>query len=93
MTTPLDALVDAIAEAVARKLAERPAATTPVSSAEPATTEWLDTRGAARYLCIAPKTLQEWRERGEGPRAHRVGRRSIRYARADLEAFARGGQR
>jgi len=85
---PLEVLVEAIAEAVARKIVERaPAATPPPSPT--AENEWLDTRAAARYLGYKPKTLAEWREKGEGPLHHRIGRRSIRYARRDLEAFAR----
>ena len=91
----LDVLVSAIADAVAARVAERVAAAVvpapTVAPAEPQA-EWLDTKAAAHYLDIAPKTLQEWRERGEGPKAHKVGKRAIRYARADLEAFARGGQ-
>jgi predicted DNA-binding transcriptional regulator AlpA len=91
-TAPLDVLVEAIAEAVARRLAEQRPATPAEATAPPAETEWLDTKAAAKYLGIAPKTLQEWREKGEGPPAHRLGRRAIRYARTELEAFARRGR-
>ena len=91
MTAPLDVLVEAIAEAVARRIAEqRPA---PQAAVAPGVeTEWLDTARAARYLGIKPKTLQEWRAAGEGPPAHRLGKRAIRYSRAELEAFARRGR-
>jgi len=92
-TSPLDALVQAIADAVAARLAEQRAATQAEAAvAPPAESEWLDTPAAAKYLGIAPKTLQQWREEGREPKAHRIGRRAIRYARRDLEAFARRGR-
>lgn len=90
MTAPYDPLVQAIAEAVVRKLAEQRPAPPPPVPTETAEAEWLDAKAAARYLSAQPKTLAEWRERGEGPKWHRMGSRSIRYARADLEAFMRG---
>ena len=88
MSDPLNVLVEAIAEAVAQKIAERLPAAAPLPS-PPAEVEWLNTAGAARYLGMKAKTLAEWRERGEGPAAHRVGRRAIRYSRRELDAYAR----
>ena len=88
----LDAFVAAIADAVAERLRTQLPASPP-SSAPASETEWLDTKAAAKYLSFKPKTLQEWRETGRGPKAHKVGARNWRYWRADLEAYVRRGGR
>ncbi|MHB1926716.1 MAG: helix-turn-helix domain-containing protein [Leptospirillum sp.] len=41
---------------------------------------------AAEFLGLSPDTLPRWRWAGVGPSYLRVGR-SIKYRRADLEAF------
>lgn len=46
----------------------------------------LDTGEAANYLTLSTTTMTSWRSRGQGPRFVRIGR-SIRYRRADLDAF------
>lgn len=51
----------------------------------------LDEREVASILAIAVKTLRNWRWRGEGPRAIKVGRRAVRYRRADVHAFIEAG--
>jgi excisionase family DNA binding protein len=38
------------------------------------------------YLKVPVGTLYNWRSRGEGPRAARLGRH-LRYRRSDLEAW------
>jgi predicted DNA-binding transcriptional regulator AlpA len=81
----IEALVNLLADAVAEKIAARLPQPTPQPPIEAA---WLDTRAAAAYLGMRPKTLAEWRERGEGPKFNRVGNRLVRYRRADLDAFA-----
>lgn len=48
--------------------------------------ELFDESGAGAYLRKAPGTLKQWRYLGEGPAYVRVGR-SIRYLKADLDAF------
>lgn len=40
----------------------------------------------ADALKITPKTLEQWRWRGEGPRFFKLGR-MVRYRRSDLEAW------
>ena len=51
-------------------------------------------REAAAFLGVSPRTLQKWRRQGGGPVFYRYSRRSIRYCRRDLLAFAtRGGER
>jgi excisionase family DNA binding protein len=40
----------------------------------------------AEHLGVPVATLYQWRYRGEGPRALRVGRH-LRYVRADLDAW------
>ena len=55
------------------------------------TTPLLNTREAARLLGVKPSTLEKWRNTGGGPIFIKVGVRTIRYAREDLEAFLRRG--
>ncbi len=45
-------------------------------------------REAAEFLGYSQKALQKWRCEGGGPRFVRVSRRSIRYRRRDLIAWA-----
>jgi len=49
---------------------------------------YLNTREAAGYLGISPRTLEKWRVVGGGPPFRVVGARAVRYARLDLDAFA-----
>lgn len=42
---------------------------------------------ASEYLGIAVQTLRNWRWKGEGPRATKVGKRCVRYRQSDLDAF------
>jgi predicted DNA-binding transcriptional regulator AlpA len=41
---------------------------------------------AAEMLGLSPRTLLQWRLRGEGPVPHRFGR-AVRYALADIDVF------
>ena len=50
-------------------------------------TRYLGTREAAAFLGLSPRTLDRYRVTGEGPAFHKFGAR-IRYAQADLEAWA-----
>ncbi|MBF0169331.1 MAG: helix-turn-helix domain-containing protein [Alphaproteobacteria bacterium] len=43
---------------------------------------------AADFLAHSVRSLQNWRVRGGGPQYVRVSRRSIRYRRRDLIAWA-----
>ncbi len=45
-------------------------------------------RDAAAALGLQPRTLQEWRRRGEGPRHVRISSRCVRYRVRDLEEWA-----
>lgn len=47
-------------------------------------------REAADMLGLTPRTLQAWRQQGEGPPYVRVSSRCIRYRIADLEDWAEG---
>jgi hypothetical protein len=47
---------------------------------------------AAEVLGVSVRTLEKWRLTGQGPRFIRLGR-AVRYALADLEAFAAAGAR
>ena len=46
----------------------------------------VDKVGASEILGCAPRTLDNWRSQGRGPRFVRVGR-LIRYRIADLDAY------
>ena len=49
--------------------------------------DYIDTREAAAFLGLSPRTLDRYRVTGEGPAFHKFGAR-ILYARADLQAWA-----
>ncbi len=49
--------------------------------------EFLTTDEAAEALGLSPRTLRNWRTRGGGPVATKLGA-AVRYRRRDLEAFA-----
>ena len=59
-------------------------------SAAPAD-ELLDQHEVAAILRVAIPTLQDWRWKGEGPRFVKLGKRVVRYRRADIEAFVEAG--
>jgi len=48
--------------------------------------EWISPEQLAAELNIPVKTLYQWRYRGTGPRAHRIGKH-VRYRRRDIEAW------
>jgi DNA-binding transcriptional MerR regulator len=48
--------------------------------------EFLDIQEAAALLRTPPATLRQWRSRGGGPPAARIGKRLL-YRRADLIAW------
>jgi hypothetical protein len=55
-------------------------------------TPFLNESAAADYLGLSPATLARWRSRGEqGPVFRKFGG-AVRYAVADLEAYANGAE-
>ncbi|QKW31670.1 helix-turn-helix domain-containing protein [Nocardiopsis flavescens] len=42
----------------------------------------------AAYLRVPPKTLYEWRYKGDGPPSHRIGR-YVRYIPAEVRTWVR----
>jgi len=50
--------------------------------------EFLTTREAARYLGLAPVTLEKWRYAGTGPNHCHFGY-AVRYSQKDLDDYAR----
>lgn len=54
-----------------------------------ASSSLLDTRAAAEYLALSPRTLEKWRSIGAGPVFSRIGSgvRGVRYRVADLDDF------
>lgn len=65
---------------------------TPQPAATLAPGDLLDERAAAAILDASVQTLRNWRWRGEGPRFRKIGKRLVRYARSDLQAFIEGAQ-
>ncbi|MCB1033599.1 MAG: helix-turn-helix domain-containing protein [Acidobacteria bacterium] len=57
------------------------------SSGSKATSPFLDTRSAARYLLLSPKTLEKHRILGGGPKFRKHGRRVL-YHLDDLNAWS-----
>ena len=53
---------------------------------------YLNTREAAAWLSLSPRTLDRYRVSGDGPAFHRFGGR-VRYAVADLEEWASARRR
>jgi hypothetical protein len=51
----------------------------------------VDEYQAAAILGAEVQTLRNWRWSRTGPRFHKIGKRLVRYHRADLTAFAAGG--
>jgi hypothetical protein len=56
-----------------------------------------DEEGAARFLGgeaapLSPRTLQRWRQTGDGPRFLKLGN-AVRYEESDLEDFLRNNRR
>lgn len=64
----------------------------PPSTAPITPEDLLTEREVADRLRVSEKTLQNWRWAGEGgPRAIKLGKRAVRYRRADVEAFIEAG--
>ncbi|WP_045761958.1 helix-turn-helix transcriptional regulator [Xanthomonas albilineans] len=57
----------------------------------PAPGDLLNEKSAAAVLAVAVTTMRNWRALRTGPRYVKVGKRSVRYRRADLEAFIMAG--
>jgi hypothetical protein len=55
-------------------------------------TRVLDTRAAADFLGVSPRTLEGFRVRGGGPRFAKIGG-AVRYRLASLEEFLRNQER
>jgi len=63
-----------------------PPSTAPLNPAD-----LLNEREVADLLHVAVNTVRNWRWRAEGPRAIKLGKRAVRYRRADVEAFIEAG--
>ena len=46
-----------------------------------------NTKGAAKFLGVKPRTVEWWRGQGCGPPYFRVGQRAIRYRESDLRDY------
>lgn len=49
--------------------------------------EALNPRKAAKYLDVSWRTLQVWRKQRTGPKWSKIGYKTIRYRREDLDSF------
>ncbi|HEY5236961.1 MAG TPA: helix-turn-helix domain-containing protein [Rhizomicrobium sp.] len=49
---------------------------------------FLNSAQAAHYLGLSERTLEDMREKGEGPPCRKHGRRNVRYHIADIEAWS-----
>jgi predicted DNA-binding transcriptional regulator AlpA len=54
--------------------------------------EWLNTRAVAALTSITERALEMMRARGEGPPYSRIGRRLVRYKRADVQKWLEAGR-
>lgn len=52
--------------------------------------EFLTPEETAALLKVSPDTLRVWRREGKGPQFHRLGHRTVRYSRPQLEAWMTG---
>ncbi|MGW5522271.1 helix-turn-helix transcriptional regulator [Gordonia sp. NPDC003950] len=50
------------------------------------TTEVMDTKEAAAYVCSTPRTLEQFRYLGKGPKYYKLGQKVV-YRRSDLDAW------
>ena len=48
---------------------------------------WVSPEGAAEYLSVSARILEDWRRAGTGPAWHRAGGRLIRYRLSDVDAW------
>jgi predicted DNA-binding transcriptional regulator AlpA len=48
----------------------------------------VDEKAAAEFLGLSPRTIQDFRQRGGGPRYIAISARCLRYRRIDLRAWA-----
>jgi excisionase family DNA binding protein len=86
----LQEIIDAFADAVADRLAER---MQPIKESKPARNpppmaapEWVTTKQAAKALNCSYQFLEKLRTQGGGPDFSKVGA-SVRYRREDLDTF------
>jgi len=56
-----------------------------------APSDLLDEKEVAAALGIAPGTLRNWRSLRIGVRFVKIGKRAVRYRRADVDAFIASG--
>lgn len=66
---------------------------TPPPAAKLQPGDLLNEHEAAAILGCAVQTLRNFRWRGLPPRFHKIGKRMVRYKRADLAAFIDGTDR
>lgn len=63
----------------------------PPTAAKLSPGDLVDEREAAAILGCAVQSLRNWRWKGIGPRAMKIGQRLVRYHVADLAAFIEAG--
>lgn len=63
---------------------------TPLQDNQRAARALLNDVEVADRLHVSLQTVRNWRGRGEGPRAMKLGKRTVRYRPEDVEAFIEG---
>ena len=53
--------------------------------------QWMTTQECAAYLQLTPERLYQMRKSGEGPHFCQPTHRTVRYRRADVDAWLAGG--
>lgn len=53
----------------------------------PAEEEWITVNEAARILGVSPWTVRTWIRRRRGPAHYRIGPKTIRFRRAEVEEY------
>lgn len=89
MNSELEQLVNhAVAKAVEAAVAETCALLRKGWNGPP---EYLTEQQAAHFTGFSPRSLEQMRMRGEGPKYYRAGARAIRYKVSDLRAWVESG--
>jgi excisionase family DNA binding protein len=45
------------------------------------------TEELAEFLGLSPRTLKDWRNQGKGPKSVRIGHKTIRYRKEDVDSW------
>ena len=83
----MSATMEGIIESIVRRVVREELAAFKAPSSSAGADRTLTARQTAELLGVATITLAQWRARGDGPPHFKVGRRHVRYRRADVDAW------